>query len=82
MIMNNDIIISLCIPTYNRAKYLKKSIESVIKQKAFKNGKIEIIISDNASNDNTENMCLNFVNKYKNIHYYRNDVNRVDENFQ
>lgn len=46
--------LSLCIPTYNRASYLKNSIETIICQNEFKTGKVEIVISDNASSDDTE----------------------------
>lgn len=48
--------LSICIPTYNRAKYIKKNIELLIKyiKKNNLEKNIEIIISNNASNDETE----------------------------
>jgi len=42
--------VSICIPTLNRACYLQKAVESSISQ-TYTN--IEIVISDNASIDNT-----------------------------
>lgn len=42
--------ISVCIPTYQSATTLKRAIDSVLCQKGCV---VEIIISDNASNDNT-----------------------------
>ena len=42
--------VSICIPVYNGARYIKKMIESIIGQ-SHKN--LEIIISDNASTDDT-----------------------------
>lgn len=45
--------VSVCIPTYNRADYLKIALNSVICQ-TYNN--IEIIISDNCSTDNTQKM--------------------------
>ncbi|UOR03949.1 glycosyltransferase [Hymenobacter aerilatus] len=43
--------VSIIIPTYNRASYLKKAVESIL----FQNfDDYEIIIVDNASTDNTE----------------------------
>lgn len=43
--------VSVIIPTYNRASFLENSVNSVLKQ-TFKD--YEIIISDDASTDNTE----------------------------
>jgi abequosyltransferase len=45
-----NIKLSICIPTYNRGKYLKDTIDSILTQEAEG---IEIVISDNASTDNT-----------------------------
>lgn len=60
--MSNPLV-SICIPTYNREKYLKHTIESALKQ-IYSN--IEIIVSDNASDDNTVNLVKSF--KDKRIH--------------
>ncbi|MDR3048957.1 MAG: glycosyltransferase, partial [Elusimicrobiota bacterium] len=45
---------SICIPTWNKAKYLKTTLDSIICQidDDIKD-KIEICISDDASQDNT-----------------------------
>ncbi|UTF49342.1 glycosyltransferase [Desulfomicrobium sp. ZS1] len=45
--------ISICIPTYNRDKYIKESIESALAQNY---NKFEIVIVDDGSTDNTENI--------------------------
>ncbi|MBE1426050.1 glycosyltransferase involved in cell wall biosynthesis [Desulfomicrobium macestii] len=45
--------ISICIPTYNRDKYIKESIESALAQNY---DKFEIVIVDDGSTDNTENI--------------------------
>lgn len=45
--------ISICIPTYNRRKYLKETIESVLAQ-TYKD--YEIVIVDDGSTDGTEEM--------------------------
>lgn len=75
------ILVSICIPTYNRAGFLKKSIESIIRQPEFKMGKVEIAVSDNVSTDNTEALCREYAAKYDNIRYYRNEENCLDRNF-
>jgi len=62
---------SICIPTYNSAKFLRESLDSMVNQ-TYSNK--EIIISDNASTDETEKIVKEYVEKYK-IKYYRNDKN-------
>lgn len=63
-------LISVIIPTYNRVNYLRISVNSVIQQ-TYKN--IEIIIVDDCSTDNTENI-INRVQD-KRIRYLRNKEN-------
>ena len=53
--------ITILIPTYNREELLNKNLESISSQD-FK-GKINCIISDNNSQDDTETI----VNNWKNI---------------
>ena len=65
-------LISVLIPTYNRAGMLEKCIESVLRQ-TYKY--IEIVVSDNASDDNTEALMKELTQKYSNIRYYRNNEN-------
>lgn len=74
-------LLSLCIPTYNRSQYLKKCIDSIICQQEFLDGKVEIVISDNASEDATREVVEAYLKKYDNIFYHRNDVNVRDRNF-
>jgi len=64
-------LVSVIIPTYNRAHLLPKCIQSVINQ-SYKN--LEIIIVDDASIDNTEAVVASFPNKY--IRYIKNAENK------
>lgn len=73
--------LSICIPTYNRVELLKISINSILNAITFADCNIEIIISDNCSTDNTQTYCLNLVEKYSFIHYYRNLENVIELNF-
>ena len=51
--MNSDLI-SIIIPIYNVEKYIKKCVDSLIKQK-YKN--IEILLIDDGSQDNSSKIC-------------------------
>jgi len=73
--MDSKIILSICIPTFNRCDALSNTIESIVLSPAFHDGKIEIVISDNASTDKTQSMVEHYCNRYKNIRYHRNDEN-------
>jgi glycosyltransferase involved in cell wall biosynthesis len=74
-------LLSICIPTYNRAEYLDKSIASIVSQKEFSTESVELVISDNASNDNTGEVVKKYQKIYKNIYYFRNDENIRDKNY-
>ena len=49
------LILSICMPTYNRLKYIQQALSPIINQIDDKNADaVEILISNNASSDNTE----------------------------
>ena len=75
--------LSICIPTYNRAKILSASLDSIVCQEIFcKTDKVEVIVSDNCSTDDTREVVSSYINKYGNkIKYFCNEVNVFDENF-
>lgn len=73
-------LLSICIPTYNRSEYLKEALLNIINDPYF-NENVEIVISDNASTDNTEEIGLKYASKYNNVYYFRNKENIRDKNF-
>lgn len=73
-------LVSICIPTYNRAECLKETLSSIVCQEEFKDGYVEVVVSDNASTDNTEQVGSSYEKKYSGIHYYRNKKNILGEN--
>tara|TARA_Y100001936_G_scaffold200619_1_gene202506 strand:- start:15320 stop:16258 length:939 start_codon:yes stop_codon:yes gene_type:complete len=77
-------LLSLCIPTYNRADYLEKTLKSICDQPEFNSTHdIEIVISDNNSNDHTDYVCKKFIEAYGDrIKYFRNSTNILDFNFE
>lgn len=64
----SSIKISFCIPTYNRAAFIEETIESIIQQAT---DGVEIVISDNASDDNTEEIVQGYRQKFPRLTYYR-----------
>lgn len=73
--MNHIPIISICIPTYNREEYLDMCIFSIVKQIELNKdllSQVEIIISDNASRDNSSLIAKKYKNKPIRLRYYRN----------
>ncbi len=75
--------LSICVPTYNRAKFMRDLFESIICQ-IDKNTEelIEIVVSDNASTDNTKEIIDFYKNKFKNFVYFKWDKNMgADRNY-
>ncbi|MCF6768108.1 glycosyltransferase [Thiotrichales bacterium 19S11-10] len=66
--------LSICIPTYNRAKYLLNCLSSIASADHKNHNDIEYCISDNASTDDTADVVKRFQNKL-NIKYHRNIEN-------
>lgn len=74
------ILLSLCIPTYNRVETLMVMLDHVICDPDF-DEEVEIVISDNCSTDDTEMEVRKITSKHHNIKYYRNSENLKDQNF-
>ncbi len=65
-------LVSICIPTYNGAAYLKKCIESAIGQTY---DKLELIINDDVSSDETEIIINEYIKKDNRIKFTKNSLN-------
>lgn len=76
-------ILSICIPTYNRCDYLKNTLNSIVKNKVFRyTNDVEIVISDNCSEDDTFFIVEKFVNEFPDkIRYIKQTENIKDRNF-
>lgn len=80
--MENKVLLSICIPTCNRGSILETVILNYITNEEFDDS-VELVISDNASTDNTEEIVKEIIKKYpsKKISYYKNDENIGAKNF-
>ena len=56
--------VSVGLPVYNGEKYLRQALESLLSQS---HANIELIVSDNASTDATERICLEVAAKDKRV---------------
>jgi abequosyltransferase len=61
--MNNITpIISFCIPTYNREKYLARSIDAIVSQLTNQlKYRVELVVSDNGSTDLTKKIVEDYI---------------------
>lgn len=74
-----SVTLSICIPTYNRAAFLGEALDSVISQAT---DDVEIVVSDNASTDNTEALVRDYQSRFPRILYQKNPENLgADRNF-
>jgi len=64
--------VSIGLPVYNGGDFLQDSVDSLLSQ-TYKD--FELVICDNASTDNTEEICRNYVSKDSRVRYYRNPRN-------
>jgi glycosyltransferase involved in cell wall biosynthesis len=64
--MKNDLFFSVIIPTYNRAGFIRRTVETVLQQT---NQSFEIIIVDDGSTDNTEEVVQDMLSER--IFYFR-----------
>lgn len=76
----NTPLISIGMPVYNGARYIREAIDSLLEQ-TF--AEFELIISDNASTDATESICRRYAEQDSRIRYIR-QLQNIDAlpNFQ
>lgn len=69
--MNTKILLSICIPTYNRSQYLESALSKLLREY---DDNFELVIVDGGSKDDT----LNIVEKYKNKFKYFTSFTREE----
>ncbi|MFG1705599.1 glycosyltransferase family A protein [Nonomuraea sp. M3C6] len=70
--MNPDALVSIGLPTFNGGRQLEKAVLSVLAQD---HQNLELIISDNASTDDTEEVCRDLAAADNRIVYHRQPEN-------
>ena len=65
--------VSIGLPVYNGENYLAAAVESILRQDF---ADLELIISDNGSDDGTEAICTRYAETDSRVRYYRSDTNR------
>jgi len=71
--------LSICISTFNRAAFIGETLESIVSQ-ATEN--CEIVVSDNASPDNTENVVGQYERRCSCLRYIKHDTDLgMDRNY-
>ncbi len=68
----NNPLLSIGMPVYNGANFITEALDSILSQ-TFEN--FELIISDNASTDETEKICREYAARDSRIRYYRSEQN-------
>jgi hypothetical protein len=65
--------LAIAVPTYNRSKYLSITLDKIIKESKNYHDQVEIVISDNCSDDDTKSLI--FSKNFPNITYHKQDKN-------
>ena len=68
-------LLSICIPNFNRGKYLNNCLNSILLAKSKSSLKFEICISDNGSKENISSIINIYKSKGLNIHYKKSNKN-------
>jgi len=66
-------LLSVCIPTYNRAKYLPETLESLLPQLA---GDVELLVYDTGSTDGTPELMRGYQDRFPNLRLFLLDERR------
>lgn len=66
-----ETLVSVCLPVFNGAKFLRSAIESVLAQT---HQNFELLISDDCSTDDSLSVILEFAKQDSRVRYWRNET--------
>jgi len=80
--LNARPILTIAIPTYNRAEFLRKCLDNIYSQ-VSNNSRFEVLVCDNDSTDNTSEIVHEYMKEYDSLVYCKNEENiGVSKNIQ
>ncbi|MGH8932793.1 MAG: glycosyltransferase family 2 protein [Egibacteraceae bacterium] len=68
----HDTLVSIGLPVRNGEQYVERALRSVLSQEY---SRVELVISDNASEDRTEEICREYARSDERVRYYRQPEN-------
>jgi len=71
----SEILLSIAIPTYNRAKWLRLCLDELLPQIIAVGNHVDVTVYDNASPDNTAELVQTYINMGSQVSYVRNAEN-------
>lgn len=71
----SEVLLSICIPTFNRAKFLNRLLTGLLPEVDALGGAVNVYISDNASDDTTHADCQGRSDHSRFFKYQRNERN-------
>src|SRR5258705_7168898 len=78
---NNRPLLTIAVPTYNRSSFLDELLSCLFEQ-CMSDAQVELLVSDNASTDETSAIVTGYIDRGLQIRYLRNNSNiGADANF-
>lgn len=65
MKQTTDIMVTVCVVTYNQEKWIRQTLDSILAQKT--NYPYEVIIGEDHGTDGTRAICQEYADKYENV---------------
>ena len=70
----SNILLSIAIPTVNRKLFLELTLNEFLPQIRRNSGEVELVISNNASDDDTDVYLTELIEQYDFIKYYKSNI--------
>lgn len=73
--INKNALLCICVPIYNRMDYLDRMLSRFLEDKDLFDNTINLIISDNCSQEDLQSCCKTYQDQGLNLFYHRNKNN-------
>lgn len=81
--MKRDPLLTICIPIYNRQKYLERQLARFYEDKELIGDRVQLVVVDNCSDDDLHECCINYEQRGLHLQYHRHKTNiGPDGNFE